>query len=138
MHKDIGMAFRHGKSHGLQVAGYAPPNWTVLGKPNTEPFRMAEQLLSQQAERMHSDGASSSKPSFDAIYMVGDNPEADILGAKNAGTIVHLAVEVRDLDWNGNKHREASESHCRVTMEVHPSADRCFQQSSGQLLSDTR
>ncbi len=98
-----------------QVAGIPLRGVRVFGKPNPDPYALAEQLLVKQLSRMegdgHADGHSAddddhrrhhhhrerrqhgqhqtAKPPpcnpFTAIYAVGDNPAADVRGANAAG-----------------------------------------------------
>jgi ribonucleotide monophosphatase NagD (HAD superfamily) len=48
--------------------------------------RLAEQLLLQQAQQMSAVVHSSAQEAFCGIFMVGDNPAADIRGANRAGS----------------------------------------------------
>lgn len=65
-----------------------------FGKPNRAPYALAEQLLMQQGRELGllpDDGMHHEHPeagvtaAFSAIYAVGDNPKADIAGARNQG-----------------------------------------------------
>lgn len=72
---------------------------TFFGKPNPEPYRLAEQLLLNQARelglvpssmvpgRSHTaeDIRCMAGRSFSGIFAVGDNPCADVRGANKAG-----------------------------------------------------
>lgn len=69
-----------------QVADHKAVRWKVFGKPNPEPYQLAAAVLQDQAQRLglpQGDG-------FSAIYMVGDNPESDIAGARQAGQQSYL------------------------------------------------
>ena len=65
-----------------------------FGKPNRAPYALAEQLLMQQGRELgllpdtsahcqHPEG--DVKGAFGAIYAVGDNPKADVAGARSQG-----------------------------------------------------
>ena len=53
-------------------------NFKVYGKPNPEPYVLAEELLAKQAGLQR-------ESSFGAIVAIGDNPKSDIAGANAAG-----------------------------------------------------
>ena len=53
-------------------------NYKVYGKPNPEPYVLAEELLARQAGLQR-------ESSFGTILAIGDNPESDIAGATAAG-----------------------------------------------------
>lgn len=53
---------------------------TLLGKPNLVQYTYVEQMLREQAAA-RGEGAES----IERFYMVGDNPETDIRGAREAG-----------------------------------------------------
>ncbi|GMH41606.1 hypothetical protein BSKO_09516 [Bryopsis sp. KO-2023] len=55
---------------------------TCFGKPTPSPYRLAEKLLMKQVPpHLHN---STQHPPFSRIYMIGDNPAADVRGARNA------------------------------------------------------
>jgi len=54
------------------------------GKPLPAPFRMVEQLLSEQAALLGWEMPEGRASPFDAIFMVGDNPQVDVRGATAA------------------------------------------------------
>ncbi len=63
-----------------------------FGKPNRAPYAIAEQLLLQQGRELSllpssstADSGVDVKEAFAAIYAVGDNPKADIAGARSQG-----------------------------------------------------
>lgn len=58
--------------------GSALANFKVYGKPNPEPYVLAEELLAKQAGLQR-------ESSFGAIVAIGDNPKSDIAGANAAG-----------------------------------------------------
>lgn len=78
-----------------QIVHYGKP--TVLPfrsvptrRMETTVFRWAEKLLTEQAKQL-------GKDALDTIFMVGDNPAADVRGARNAGSpwksvLVHTGV----------------------------------------------
>jgi len=61
-----------------EVGEFRPPHWKVFGKPNPEPYKLADAVLAEQAHRLGLTAPES-------IYMVGDNPASDIAGACNTG-----------------------------------------------------
>lgn len=72
----------------------APLEVRYFGKPERHTYRFAERQLRLLASHLTSGGGSveaggqggtSASDSFDRIFMVGDNPQADIRGANNAG-----------------------------------------------------
>lgn len=74
-------AFRHAFDalYSAVHGGGAYANQTLYGKPNSISYAFTEQVISEiQAENGHS-------APVEAIYMVGDNPDTDILGANSAG-----------------------------------------------------
>lgn len=72
-----------------RVAGRPHPAVKFYGKPNPEPYRLAEQRLVAQAASLGLiEGACAGRPAqqvFSSIYAVGDNPAADVRGANRAG-----------------------------------------------------
>lgn len=86
-----------------QVTGSPLPHVRVFGKPNPEPYRLAEALLVKQWQEMghhqlgrHVRHKQDGLP-FSAIYAIGDNPAADVRGANAAGqpwvsVLVHTGV----------------------------------------------
>ena len=73
----------------LQVTGRAL-ECHVFGKPNRVPYELAEHLLYNQAVEMRLVDSQQSleedpAKAFGAIYAIGDNPKADIAGAKAQG-----------------------------------------------------
>ncbi|WIA28754.1 hypothetical protein OEZ86_011287 [Tetradesmus obliquus] len=71
-----------------RLTGTPLPNAKWFGKPNPEPYRIAEQLLLQQAVQLGlADAAAGTAPGtiFSSIFAVGDNPAADVRGANQAG-----------------------------------------------------
>ncbi|KAG8768271.1 hypothetical protein FRC16_007099 [Serendipita sp. 398] len=67
-----------------------PYNATILGKPSTETYRHAENMIMNLSSRAY--GTNIPKSS---IFMIGDNPESDIAGANKAGwnsVLVHTGV----------------------------------------------
>lgn len=79
------------------------PRVRVFGKPNPEPYRLAEALLVKQWQAMggHQLGRRGKQHHealpFSSIYAVGDNPAADVRGANAAGApwvsvLVHTGV----------------------------------------------
>lgn len=68
------------------VNGHSIKQFTVFGKPHSEPYRLMEGLLLQQAKLIGLDLPSAGhKLPFGAVYAVGDNPASDIAGARAAG-----------------------------------------------------
>lgn len=82
------------------MTGLPLPHVRVFGKPNPEPYRLAEALLLKQWQGMA--GGQQLRRTLDAlpfsaIYAVGDNPAADVRGANAAGApwvsvLVHTGV----------------------------------------------
>eukprot|EP00210_Caulerpa_lentillifera_P005945 g5680.t1 len=54
------------------------PNITYFGKPTLIPFRLTEKLLMKQMSWLGGE-------KLERIFMVGDNPAADVRGARNCG-----------------------------------------------------
>ncbi|KAG2444358.1 hypothetical protein HXX76_001114 [Chlamydomonas incerta] len=69
------------------TGGGRPPHVTFYGKPNPQPYRLAERLLLAQARELGLElpEAPPGALPFSAIYGVGDNPAADVRGANQAG-----------------------------------------------------
>ncbi len=68
--------------------GHSIKQFTVFGKPHSEPYRLMEGLLLQQAKLIGLDLPSAGqKLPFGAVYAVGDNPASDIAGARAAGLL---------------------------------------------------
>lgn len=67
-------------SHGPNAA---PPELykTVIGKPYTETYSFAENLLLRHRDSLF--GNAGGSPPLKKVYMVGDNPESDIRGANS-------------------------------------------------------
>lgn len=75
--------------HALQMTG-RELDCQYFGKPNRAPYELAERLLYDQAVELglfNRQQASADNPAaaFGAIYAVGDNPRADIAGARAQG-----------------------------------------------------
>eukprot|EP00877_Chromochloris_zofingiensis_P014983 jgi/Chrzof1/9739/Cz04g14030.t1 len=73
-----------------ELTGSPLPNAKWFGKPNPEPYRLAEHMLVNQAVRNGLIPADIAKGAharqlFSGIYAVGDNPAADVRGAVQAG-----------------------------------------------------
>eukprot|EP00775_Hariotina_reticulata_P006312 gene6312-6547_t len=83
-----------------QLTGSPLPNARWFGKPNPEPYRVAEQLLAGDV--------------FSTIFAVGDNPAADIRGANNAGQ-PWVSVLVCTGVYQGEGNSEADPAHIVVT-----------------------
>ncbi|KAG2447091.1 hypothetical protein HYH02_007840 [Chlamydomonas schloesseri] len=69
------------------TGGGRPPHVTFYGKPNPQPYRLAERLLLAQALELGvplPEVPPGTLP-FSGIYGVGDNPAADVRGANQAG-----------------------------------------------------
>jgi HAD superfamily hydrolase (TIGR01456 family) len=66
--------------------------FTAFGKPTNATFTYANQVLKKLSGRGH----------FDAVYMVGDNPAADILGANDFGRPWHSML-VKTGVWNADR-----------------------------------
>ncbi|KXZ41884.1 hypothetical protein GPECTOR_252g631 [Gonium pectorale] len=87
--------------HSRLTGGGRPHHVTFFGKPNPQPYRLAERLLLAQALRMGlplpeaptgagpasgaDSGPTARGPPFSGIYAIGDNPAADVRGANAAG-----------------------------------------------------
>ncbi|GLC44804.1 hypothetical protein PLESTB_001212300 [Pleodorina starrii] len=83
------------------TGGARPHHVTFYGKPNPQPYRLAERLLLAQARRLgltppqvapesgsesgSRSGSGSAVLPFSGIFAVGDNPAADVRGANQAG-----------------------------------------------------
>ena len=69
-----------------KLSGQKLPVRAVFGKPNSEVYRIVEKILIDQAINLgHKISSSNVSDVFSTIYMVGDNPAADVRGARNAG-----------------------------------------------------
>ncbi|PNH09146.1 hypothetical protein TSOC_004266 [Tetrabaena socialis] len=68
------------------TGGSRPQHVTFFGKPNPQPYRLAERLLLAHAQRigLQLPEAPPGVLPFSAIYAVGDNPAADVRGANQA------------------------------------------------------
>eukprot|EP00198_Chlamydomonas_reinhardtii_P000554 XP_001689889.1 predicted protein [Chlamydomonas reinhardtii] len=69
------------------TCGGRPAHVTFYGKPNPQPYRLAERLLLAQAHELGlalPEVPTGTLP-FSGIYAVGDNPAADVRGANQAG-----------------------------------------------------
>ncbi|CAL1355874.1 unnamed protein product [Linum trigynum] len=67
-----------------------PLSYTCYGKPNPFVFKNAEAVLKQLVSSCPDSGlapnnASTAVHNFERLYMVGDNPDVDIKGARQAG-----------------------------------------------------
>jgi HAD superfamily hydrolase (TIGR01456 family) len=102
-----------------QVTGGAPlPRARWFGKPNPEPYRLAEQQLVAQALQLGllhptaaaaaacGTGSTGAAQMFHAIFAVGDNPAADVRGANRAGP-PWTSVLVRTGVFQGMSNCEA-------------------------------
>ncbi|GIM10255.1 hypothetical protein Vretimale_14057 [Volvox reticuliferus] len=72
---------------GRLTGGCRPSHVTFYGKPNPQPYRLAERLLLTQAWQLGlplPEVPPGVLP-FSGIYAVGDNPAADVRGANQAG-----------------------------------------------------
>ncbi|KAK9829998.1 hypothetical protein WJX72_009132 [[Myrmecia] bisecta] len=69
-----------------QLAGKSLQRVKYFGKPNPEPYELIQKLLMQQAHELGyvSSQETGSLP-FGGIFMVGDNPKADVRGARLRG-----------------------------------------------------
>jgi ribonucleotide monophosphatase NagD (HAD superfamily) len=86
-----------------------------FGKPNRAPYALAEELLVQQAQQLgllpvHAQPAAvrGRRLPFGAIYAVGDNPKADIAGARAQGR-PWVSVLVRTGVFSGEEGQNDSE-----------------------------
>ncbi|GIL56053.1 hypothetical protein Vafri_11504 [Volvox africanus] len=73
---------------GRLTEGCRPRHVTFYGKPNPQPYRLAERLLLTQARQLGlplPEVPPGVLP-FSGIYAVGDNPAADVRGANQAGS----------------------------------------------------
>ncbi|KAE8673704.1 Kinase superfamily protein isoform 1 [Hibiscus syriacus] len=60
--------------------------YTYFGKPNPVAFKNAEVVLTQLASFLYCENhGNSGSHDFQTLYMIGDNPEVDIKGARKAG-----------------------------------------------------
>ncbi|GLI61622.1 hypothetical protein VaNZ11_004040 [Volvox africanus] len=72
---------------GRLTGGCRPSHVTFYGKPNPQPYRLAERLLLTQARQLGlplPEVPPGVLP-FSGMYAVGDNPAADVRGANQAG-----------------------------------------------------
>lgn len=69
------------------TGGGRPHHVTFYGKPNPQPYRLAERLLVAQAQQLGLPlpAVPPGQLPFSGIYAVGDNPAADVRGANQAG-----------------------------------------------------
>mmetsp|Transcript_24094 Transcript_24094/g.66971 ORF Transcript_24094/g.66971 Transcript_24094/m.66971 type:complete len:275 (-) Transcript_24094:679-1503(-) len=65
-----------------EATGQSLPS-IYFGKPQPGPFRWVEELLVDQARTLGWEVTERQSP-FDAVFMVGDNPQVDVRGAKLA------------------------------------------------------
>ncbi|KAI8467209.1 MAG: HAD-superfamily hydrolase [Monoraphidium minutum] len=91
------------------------PEARFFGKPNPEPYELAEQLLVEQAVGLGlappsaaEDPASAARALFSAIYAVGDNPAADVRGANSRGP-PWVSVLVRTGVFEGREANSAAD-----------------------------
>ncbi|MEW5297222.1 MAG: hypothetical protein WDW38_006046 [Sanguina aurantia] len=89
-------AFAHmlGSLHE-RLTGRPLPSVHSFGKPNPEPYRLAERSIARQIQALGEAAAlatpaapaasGAAGPRVSAIYAVGDNPAADVRGANSAG-----------------------------------------------------
>lgn len=75
-------------SVSMQVMGSPLANYKVYGKPNPEPYELAEELLAKQAGLQR-------ESTFGTIVAIGDNPNSDIAGANAAGAAACKRVAKR-------------------------------------------
>ena len=108
-------AFTECLRHLFQVSTGHELETTYFSKPEPITFRYAERQLLDIARRLHPDddtiqtAASEGAPPahvFDRIFMVGDNPAADIKGANQAGHPWH-SVLVRTGVFGGEEANHA-------------------------------
>ena len=60
-----------------------------FGKPERVQYRWAQHLLERAAAAASASEGAAAGGALERIYMVGDNPEADIAGANRAGAPWH-------------------------------------------------
>ncbi|CAE7853588.1 hypothetical protein AK812_SmicGene9472 [Symbiodinium microadriaticum] len=109
--------WRRRSGHDLQIQ--------ECGKPHKVQFDAAEAMLAEVA------GVSTS--SFSRIYMIGDNPAADIRGA-NAAQGPWRSILVRTGVYQGPSHftGDAAEAPWRLEPDVHEAVRRLLAESHGE------
>lgn len=93
-----------------------PPNIVkFMGKPNPEPYRVIENLLTEQAVALgllpekaleFSSSASANPPPFSAIYSIGDTRNTDVRGANNAGRPWHSVLVQTGTKYHYDEGKE--------------------------------
>ena len=68
-----------------EVTGGHDLGVTMYGKPMRAPYALAEAALAAEAARVAAATGEAARGEVAAIYTVGDNPRADIAGARAAG-----------------------------------------------------
>ena len=67
----------------------------MLGKPFNKTYDYAEDLVFKHRARL-TDGLDMHKTALKHVYMIGDNPESDILGANQYG----VPASHRGVQWH--------------------------------------
>lgn len=65
-----------------------PLKYTILGKPHQQTYEYAEKILVKSREQAYGENIQEEVP-LSKVYMIGDNPESDIMGANNYRSLVH-------------------------------------------------
>lgn len=120
----------------LQITGQALSART-FGKPNPEPYRLIENILIEQANALdlpmsapnnRPDGENGVSPSpFTSIFAVGDNPAADVRGARAAGH-PWVSILVRTGVFNDSKNCRVDPAHI-VVNDVNAAVDAAIHYS---------
>ena len=72
----------------MQATGHELAAYKFFGKPHPPQYRLLEKLLLKQAQKLGLPQAGQGDHQhlpFCSIYAIGDNPAADVRGARNAG-----------------------------------------------------
>lgn len=64
-----------------------PLKYTIMGKPHGLTYEYAEKVLLRQREQAFGKDGTQEVP-LKKVYMIGDNPESDIMGANNYQSLV--------------------------------------------------
>ena len=68
----------------------------MLGKPFEQTYDYAENVLLKHTARLRGEGQQTRKSVLRNVYMIGDNPESDILGANTYGAV----ASPRGIQWH--------------------------------------
>lgn len=87
-----------------------PLKYTIMGKPHRLTYEYAEKILVKQREGNFGKGVGRNIP-LEKVYMIGDNPESDIMGANDYRSLYGaewMSVLTRTGVFRGRKGEEPS------------------------------